>query len=89
MNVTPLNNPQLVDMPLKSIFCFVLMYKSFFPYWLFAYKYIEKKRSAHNFMVNILYCDIVVSEFLLQSHYYVHCQTNTFEKCMNFLIPFS
>ena len=31
-------------------------------------------------VANVLYCDIVVSEFELQSRYYVHFRTNTHEK---------
>ena len=31
-------------------------------------------------------CDIVVSEFELQSFYYVHCRTNVLGKCINSLI---
>ena len=33
--------------------------------------------------VNVLDFDFVVSEFGLQSHYYIHFQTNTLEKGMN------
>ena len=28
-------------------------------------------------MANVLHCDIVVSEFNFQSHYYIYFQTNT------------
>ena len=38
-------------------------------------------------MANVLECDIVVSKFELQLHYYVHFRTNTFGKGMNPLIP--
>ena len=37
-------------------------------------------------MVNVLDCDIVVSKFDPQSHYYTHFQTNTLEKGMNLLM---
>ena len=37
-------------------------------------------------MANVLDCDIVVSEFELQSHYYRHYQANIFGKGTNFLI---
>ena len=37
-------------------------------------------------MANVLGCDLVVSEFELQSHYYIHFQTNAQGKGMNFLI---
>ena len=34
-------------------------------------------------MVKVMDCGIVVREFVLQSHYYVHFQANTLGKCMN------
>ena len=37
-------------------------------------------------MVKAMDCEIVVSEFELQSRYYVYFQTNTFGKGMNPLI---
>ena len=37
-------------------------------------------------MANVLNCKIVVSEFELQSHYYVHFRINTLGKGMNSLI---
>ena len=37
-------------------------------------------------MVKAMDCGIVVSEFVLQSRYYVHFQTNTLGKGMNPLI---
>ena len=37
-------------------------------------------------MVKAMDCGIVVSEFELQSHYYIHFWTNTLEKGMNPLI---
>ena len=37
-------------------------------------------------MVNVMDCEIVVSEFVLQSHYHVHFQANTRGKGMNPLI---
>ena len=37
-------------------------------------------------MVKALDCEIVVSEFELQSCYYIHFRTNTMEKGMNTLI---
>ena len=37
-------------------------------------------------MVKAMDCRIVVSEFILQSHYYVHFQINTLGKGMNPLI---
>ena len=39
-------------------------------------------------MVKAMDCEIVESEFELQSHYYVHFQTNTLGKSMNpFILP--
>ena len=40
----------------------------------------------HGVMVKSLGCRIIVSEFELQSHYYIHLQTNTLGKGMNPLI---
>ena len=37
-------------------------------------------------MIKAMDCEIVVSEFILQSRYYVHFQVNTLEKGMNPLI---
>ena len=37
-------------------------------------------------MVKAMDCGIVVSEFVLQSRYYVHFRANTLGKSMNFLI---
>ena len=34
-------------------------------------------------MVKAMDCGIVVNEFILQLHYYVHFRTNTVEKGMN------
>ena len=36
-------------------------------------------------VANVVDCDLVVSEFELQSRYYVNFRTNTFGKGMNFL----
>ena len=33
-------------------------------------------------MVRAMDCEVVISEFMLQSRYYVHSQTNTLEKAM-------
>ena len=41
---------------------------------------------ARGVMVKAMDCGIVVSEFVLQSRYYVHFQTNTHVKGMNILI---
>ena len=37
-------------------------------------------------MVKAMNCGIVVSEFVLQSRYYVHFRANTLGKCMDLLI---
>ena len=37
-------------------------------------------------MVNAMDCGIVVNEFVLQSHYYVHFRANTLGKGINTLI---
>ena len=41
----------------------------------------------HGLVTNMLDCDIVVSEFEVQSRYNVHFRTNTLRKVMNPLIP--
>ena len=38
-------------------------------------------------MTNVLDCDIVISEFKIQSLYYIHFQTNILWKGMNSFIP--
>ena len=38
------------------------------------------ERCPHGVMVKVLDCGIIVSEFKIQSCYYVHFQTNTFGK---------
>ena len=38
-------------------------------------------------VVNVLNCDIVESEFELQSQYYIHFRNNTQEKFMKLLSP--
>ena len=45
-----------------------------------------KKLSPRGAVVNKLNCNFVVSEFELQSGYYIPSQTNTHEKGMNSLI---
>ena len=37
-------------------------------------------------VTNMLDWNILVCKFELQSHYYIHFETNTFHKDMNFLI---
>ena len=43
--------------------------------------------SFRGVVANMLDCDIVVSEFELQSRYYVHLRTNTLGKGINLLLP--
>ena len=45
--------------------------------------------SHHGIVPSMLDCNIIVSEFKLQWHYYVYFQTNTLGKSMNSLIPLS
>ena len=40
------------------------------------------KRSSHSVVTNVLDCNILVNKFKLQSHYYIHFQTNTHVKDM-------
>ena len=39
-------------------------------------------REFHRVELNVKDCEIIISEFELQSRYYVHFRTNTFEKVM-------
>ena len=48
---------------------------------------IGSERNLRGVVANVLDCNIVVSEFELQSRYYVHFHTNTITKSMNFLVP--
>ena len=41
------------------------------------------KECPRRVMVKVVHCGIVVSEFELQSRYYVHFRTNTLAKSMN------
>ena len=44
--------------------------------------------SPRGVMVKAMDCGIVVSQFVLQSHYYVHIRENTLGKGMNpFILP--
>ena len=53
------------------------------------YKYIFSRRCPHGVVVNMMDCNIILSEFELQSQDYVHFQTNSFGKGMNLVIPTS
>ena len=46
----------------------------------------NNRRCTRGVMVKVMDCKIVVSEFVLQSRYYVHFRTNTIGKAMNPLI---
>ena len=46
----------------------------------------NSKGGPRGVMVKAMDCGIVVREFVLQSHYYVHFQANTLGKGMNPLI---
>ena len=46
----------------------------------------QKKGCPLGVMVKAMDCEIVVSEFELQLHYYIHFWTNTLGKGMNLLI---
>ena len=46
----------------------------------------QKRGGPHDVMVKAMACGIVVSEFVLQSRYYVHFRANTLGKAMNHLI---
>ena len=43
---------------------------------------IISERSFRRLVAEVLDCDIIVSEFELKSHYYVHFRTKTLEKSM-------
>ena len=45
--------------------------------------------NPHDVVANVLNYDIVVSEFEIHSYFYIHFQTNTFDKGMNLFIPFT
>ena len=45
--------------------------------------------SSPGVMAKVLDYALVESSFKLQSCYYIHFKTNTFEKGMNYLIPFA
>ena len=55
-------------------------------------KYVFTNPSTHvggypcGVMVKVMNCGIVVSEFIIQSRYYIHFRPNTHEKGMNPLI---
>ena len=56
--------------------------------WIQEDRYYDRKEVSSWLMVKALDCGIVVSEFVLQSRYYVHFRTNTLGKGMNpFILP--
>ena len=61
--------------------------RTFISLLLLSYQTIQTTRCCPRCVfVKALDCGIVVSKFVLQSHYYVHFQTNTLGKDMNPLI---
>ena len=53
-----------------------------------AVKSSEGEESPRGVVTNVLDCDIGVSKFEFQSHYYVHFQSNTLGKGVNsFIFP--
>ena len=52
-------------------------------YYIILYYKEEYWGCPHGVMVKAMDCGIVVSEFVLQSRYYVHFRANTLEKGMN------
>ena len=53
--------------------------------WWKKYKRITLRLCTRSVVANVLDCNTVVSEFEIQSHYYVHFWTNIPEKGMNYL----
>ena len=53
---------------------------------LYGTEHRYRRGCPRGVMVKAMDCGIVVSEFVLQSRYYVHFRTNTLGKCMNRLI---
>ena len=45
------------------------------------------EQNLRGVVANVLDCDVTVSEFELQLHYYVHFRTNILRKSMNPLTP--
>ena len=52
-----------------------------------CYKVKINQGCLRGVVANVLNCDIVVSEFKLQSRYYVHLRTNILGKDMNSFLP--
>ena len=54
---------------------------------IYIHLHTQKYRGCHRVvMVKVMNCGIVVSDFVLQSSYYVHFRANTLAKGMNPLI---
>ena len=84
-----------IPMMNKTLGLFIATVKKYLYTYIYIYIYREREResvSGYNggcprgVMVKTMDCGIVVSEFVLQSHYYVHFQANTLGKGMNPLI---
>ena len=54
--------------------------------WIYLFLLFQQWIKNRGVMVKAMDCGIVVSEFELQSRYYVHSRTNTIGKGMNPLI---
>ena len=52
----------------------------------YKFCFVSLRGCPRGVMVNAMDCESVVSEFELQSHYYVHFRKNTLRKGMNSLI---
>ena len=50
------------------------------------YNQVYSRGNLRSVMANVLYCDILVSEFELHLRYYVHFRTNALRKGMNLRI---
>ena len=48
---------------------------------------IKMRGSPYGIMVNMLDCNILVSEFEPQSHFYAYFQTNTLGKSVTSIMP--
>ena len=56
-------------------------------FYIFVFLFRFFRGSSHGDVVNVLDCDIVVSEFQIQSRFCVHFRTNALRKDMNSIIP--
>ena len=54
--------------------------------YTYVYNHMYTQGCPRDVMVKVTDCRIVVSEFILQSDYYIHLRANTLGKGMNILI---